>query len=61
MTLAPRFETGDVVRGLDGAFRGFVGTVIGYDADANRLKVIVPVFGRQTAVDLDRRHVEKVR
>jgi transcription antitermination factor NusG len=43
---------------FEGPDCGFVGTVIGDDAEADRLKVVVGVFGRQTAIALDRGHVE---
>jgi transcriptional antiterminator NusG len=61
MSAAVPFDTGDAVRVLDGPFRGFVGVVMSYDADAERLMAAVPVFGRQTLVPLDRWWVEKVR
>jgi len=56
MTPDPGLAGADPVRGLDGAFRGFVGAVIGRDTGTDRLKIAAPV-GRRTVVAVDRRHV----
>ena len=61
MSPAPLFQVGDTVRVLEGPYRGFVGVVSGHDADADRVVVAVPAFGRQTLVPLDRWWLEKIR
>jgi transcription antitermination factor NusG len=49
------FERGDKVRIADGPYRGLEGLVETLDAD--RMRLIVPVFGRPTRVELDVRQV----
>lgn len=53
------FELGEEVRVLDGAFANFTGTVDEVNADKQKLKVIVSIFGRPTSVELDFATVEK--
>ncbi|MBI4702319.1 MAG: transcription termination/antitermination protein NusG [Deltaproteobacteria bacterium] len=53
------FEVGDEVRVLDGAFANFTGTVDHVSPEKQKLKVIVPIFGRPTCVELDFSTVEK--
>ena len=47
------FERGDKVRITDGPYRGFEGLVEALVA--GRMRVIVPVYGRPTRVELDAR------
>jgi len=53
------FSVGEEVRVLDGAFANFTGTVDEVNADKQKLKVIVSIFGRPTSVELDFSTVEK--
>jgi transcriptional antiterminator NusG len=59
-TVKTKFYKGDNVRIMDGPFTNFNGFVDEVDADHNKLKVMVTIFGRQTPVELDFYQVEKV-
>lgn len=57
---AIRFIKGDNVRIIDGPFLGFNGLVDEVDADHNRVKVLVSIFGRSTPVELGFLQVERI-
>lgn len=52
------FAVGDTVKVIDGPLQGFLGTVEEVEAEKNRVRVIVSMFGRETPVDLDYDQVE---
>ena len=58
----PKFETkfneGDAVKIIDGAFKDFIGKVNKIMKDQGRLEVLVPVFDRETPVEVDLSQVE---
>ncbi len=54
------FETGEMVRIIDGPFANFTGTVDEYDLEHGTLKLNVSIFGRSTPVDIAYTQVEKI-
>lgn len=54
------FKIGEKVRIRTGPFADFIGAVEEIDADRAKVKVLVSFFGRETPVELDFAHVEKV-
>lgn len=54
------FAVGDTVKVTDGPLDGFLGTVDELDAERNKVRVIVSMFGRETPVDLELDQVEPV-
>ena len=61
---APRpkvdFETGEMVRIVDGPFSNFTGMVEEYDLNHGTLKLNVSIFGRNTPVEILYTQVEKI-
>lgn len=53
-------RVGDVVKVVDGPFKDYDGKVAEIDEEKGRVKVLVPIFGRDTAVDLDSLQVRKI-
>ena len=53
------YEIGEVVSVTDGPFKGFEGTISEIDANKGKLKVLVSMFGRETA-ELDALQVKKI-
>ena len=54
------FDTGEMVRIIDGPFANFTGTVDEYDLEHGTLKLNVSIFGRATPVDIAYTQVEKI-
>ena len=59
-TVKVDFEIKENVKVIDGPFASFMGTIEHIDADKEKLKVHVNMFGRETPVELDFNQVEKV-
>jgi transcription termination/antitermination protein NusG len=54
-----RFEEGDEVRVIDGAFSGFSGVVEMVKPEKQKISVLVSIFGRATPVELEYTQAEK--
>ena len=54
------FQRGDKVRVVDGPFVNFQGTVDDINPERGRMKVVVPVFGRPTPVELEYYQAERL-
>jgi transcriptional antiterminator NusG len=54
------FQRGDKVRVIDGPFVNFQGVVDDMNPERGRMKVVVPVFGRPTPVELEYYQVERL-
>ncbi len=52
------YKTGDRVLIIDGPFTDITGVVDEINTDKNEVRVIVPMFGRETAVELDLSQVQ---
>lgn len=50
----------DLVKIVDGPFKDYDGKVAEVDKEKGKVKVLVPVFGRDTAVELDSLQVKKL-
>ncbi len=53
------FKVGDVVEIFAGIFKGMKGKVIEVDAERQKLKILVPIFNRETSVEVDFAQVKK--
>lgn len=53
------FKEGDLVKIMEGPFKNNEGKVQAIDYERGRVKVIVPLFGRDTPIDLDFLQVKK--
>ena len=54
------FRVGELVRIIDGPFKESDGKIAEIDEIKGRVKVLVPIFGRDTAVEIDALQVQKI-
>ncbi len=54
------FERGEAVRVISGPFRGYTGTVDEVNADKGKMKVLINIFGRDTPVEVNFEHAQKI-
>lgn len=54
------FESGEVVRVIDGPFKDFNGNIEDVNYEKSKLKISVLIFGRSTTVELEFGQVEKL-
>jgi len=59
-TFKIEFRVGEAVKISDGPFKDYEGKVSGIDEEHGKIKVMVPIFGRETAVELDSLQVQKI-
>lgn len=53
-------KVGETIRIIDGPFKDYDGKVSEVDEGRGRVKVMIPVFGRDTAVELDSLQIKKL-
>ncbi len=58
--LEVNFERGEGVRVISGPFRGYTGTVDEVNAEKEKLKVLINIFGRDTPVEVNFEHAQKI-
>ena len=51
---------GDVVKIIDGPFKDYDAKVSAVDEEHGKIKVLVPIFGRDTVVELDSLQIQKI-
>jgi len=54
------FEKGEAVRIISGPFRGYTGSIDEINADREKLKILINIFGRDTPVEVNFEHAEKL-
>ncbi len=54
------FEIGETLNIIEGPFESFTGIVEDYDAEKQKIKISVLIFGRATSVELSVDQVEKL-
>ena len=58
--LEAAFEMGEAVRVISGPFRGYTGSVSEINSSKGKLKVLINIFGRDTPVEVNFEHAERV-
>lgn len=54
------YSIDDLVKIVDGPFRDYEGKIVEVDEEHGRVKVSVPVFGRETMIEIDSLQIQKV-
>jgi len=54
------FKVGDLVKIIDGPFKDYDAKVSEVDEEKAKIKVLVPIFGRDTTVEIDSLQVQKI-
>ncbi len=54
------FQIGETVKIIDGPFKDYEGKIAEVDEEHGKLKVMVPIFGRETSVELDSLQAQKI-
>lgn len=53
-------KAGDMVKVIDGPFKDYDAKVSEVDEEKAKVKVLIPIFGRDTAVELDSLQIQKI-
>src|SRR5438067_2704825 len=56
----PTWQRGEVVRVTGGPFADFSGSIEEVNADKEKIKVLISIFGRDTPVELDFNQIERI-
>ncbi len=51
---------GDIVKVTDGPFKDYDAKISDIDVDRGKIKVLIPIFGRDTVVELDSLQIQKI-
>jgi len=54
------FKVNELVQINDGPFKGYEGKISNVDEEQGKVKVLVPIFGRETEVEIDSLQIQKV-
>ena len=54
------FRVGEIVKIIDGPFKDYDGKVSEIDEEQGRVKILVPIFGRDTMIELDSLQAQKI-
>jgi transcriptional antiterminator NusG len=54
------YLVGDLVKIIDGPFKDYEGKITEVDEEHGRIKATVPIFGRETTVEIDSLQVQKI-
>lgn len=54
------YAVGETVKIADGPFKDYEGKISEIDEEHGKIKVLVPIFGRETAVELDSLQLQKI-
>ena len=54
------YAVGDLVKIIDGPFKDYEGKIIEVDEEHGRIKAAVPVFGRETNIEIDSVQIQKI-
>jgi len=54
------FERGEGVRIISGPFRGYTGTIDEINAEKGKMKVLINIFGRDTPVEVNFEHAQRL-
>lgn len=54
------YRVGELVKIVDGPFKDYEGKIDAIDSDQGKIKVKVPIFGRETSIELDSLQIQKI-
>ncbi|KKS82858.1 MAG: NusG antitermination factor, transcriptional antiterminator NusG [Candidatus Wolfebacteria bacterium GW2011_GWC1_43_10] len=60
MKFKVEYAVGDLVKIIDGPFKDYEGKISEVDEEHGRVKMSVPVFGRETVIEVDSLQIQKI-